>query len=110
MASEMISRVLRCWIQFKSRCAPSTREFWLLKLLLRHEELIEWTGAHLDLNWIQHRKTREIISLAISHLRPGDGNGAVALLGKVEDDESRSLITEVLAEDRPLPNPEQQVR
>src|ERR1039458_7752733 len=27
---------------------PSTHEYWLLKLLLRHDDLVHWAAAHLD--------------------------------------------------------------
>ena len=33
---------------------PSTHEYWLLKLLLQHEDLVAWAAAHLDPGWVQH--------------------------------------------------------
>ncbi len=33
---------------------PSDKEFWLLKLLLLHDDLAGWAALHLDVNWILH--------------------------------------------------------
>src|SRR6185312_4888974 len=33
---------------------PSPAEHWLVKLLLLHDETIEWIEAHLDPQWVQH--------------------------------------------------------
>jgi hypothetical protein len=38
---------------------PSTHEYWLLKLLLRHDELVAWAAGHLDPGWVQHCRPRQ---------------------------------------------------
>src|ERR1017187_5543708 len=40
---------------------PSTQEFWLLKLLLLHDDLVGWAALHLDVNWISHPFVRQIV-------------------------------------------------
>ena len=40
---------------------PSTQEFWLLKLLLLHDDLVRWAALHLDVNWISHPLVRQIV-------------------------------------------------
>ena len=52
---------------------PATTEYWLLKLILMHEETVEWLQAHLDLNWIQHALVRQIISQRFDAQADGAG-------------------------------------
>jgi len=40
---------------------PSDKEFWLLKLILLHDDLVGWTALHLDVNWILHPLVRQIV-------------------------------------------------
>ena len=44
---------------------PGTTEYWLLKLLLLHDETMEWVCAHLDPHWVQHSRVREIVILRL---------------------------------------------
>src|SRR5581483_1976224 len=88
---------------------PTIPEHWLLKLLLMHEETVEWTRAHLDLNWVQHPHVRQIISLRLAAHDNNDWQGVAAFLTQCEAVEMRILITETTAEDRPIPNPTQQL-
>src|ERR1700722_3000105 len=37
---------------------PATAEYWLLKLILSHEDTVDWIRAHLDTNWVQHQPVR----------------------------------------------------
>src|SRR5208283_2553469 len=41
---------------------PSTHEYWLLKLLLLHDDLIGWAAAYLDPDWVQHPLTKQIVT------------------------------------------------
>ena len=43
---------------------PSVTEFWLLKLLLLHDDTADWIHAHLDVNWVQHPQVREVAAFA----------------------------------------------
>ena len=88
---------------------PTAQEFWLLKILLLHEDLAEWLSAHLDAAWIQHPVVRAITARRLTAQANQSWTGAAGLLTDIEDEGTRQLITEILAEDRPVPNPQQQL-
>jgi DNA primase len=88
---------------------PSTHEFHLLKLLLQHEELVAPTALHLDLNWIQNSLARQIISQRLAAQANETWQSLGAFLDECESPEARSLVTEAVAEDRKIPNPELQL-
>jgi DNA primase len=89
---------------------PTAHELRLLKLALVNDDLVPWLGAHLDLNWVQHPRVRAVAALRLSAPPASIESGAAGLLSQVDDAYARSLITEVLAEERPLPNPQQQMK
>jgi DNA primase len=88
---------------------PSPQEFWLLKLLLLHDDLAAWTALHLDANWIAHPLTREIVLQRLAMQKEETWKSLAAFLDAFETSEARDLITETAAEDRKIPNPEQQL-
>ncbi len=88
---------------------PTTPEYWLLKLLLLHEDTLGWTQAHLDLDWLQSPSVREIVGLRFAAEAGDVWRGVAAFLAEFESVETRSLITEAAAEDRAIPNPAQQL-
>ncbi|HET7623629.1 MAG TPA: CHC2 zinc finger domain-containing protein [Verrucomicrobiae bacterium] len=88
---------------------PSTQEFWLLKLLFLQEELARWCAANLDINWIQHELAREIVARRIELQRQEKWSSLAAFLDECETPEMRNLITEAATEERPIPNPAQQL-
>ena len=88
---------------------PSSPEFWLLKVLLLHDELAEWLRTYLDLAWLEHPGVRQIVSLRLAPGAHETWAGAAALLSQLEDASTRSLVSEILAEARPVPNPQQQL-
>ncbi|MDB6130190.1 MAG: dnaG, partial [Verrucomicrobiales bacterium] len=77
---------------------PNQQEFWLLKLTLQRDDLVEWVAAHLDLSWVNHSLVRAI--LAERFELEGDGNwrGTAAWMSSLEDDPQRQLITEAITE------------
>src|ERR1700722_11477655 len=87
---------------------PSAPEFWLLKLILLHDDTVAWIRAHLDPNWVVHPHVRHVVS---SRLAVADDSwqGIAAFLAECESGEMRSMITEATAEDRVVLNPEQQL-
>ena len=88
---------------------PSAHEYWLLKLLLLHEDLVPWAAAHLDASWIQHPIVRDVVKARFdSHLQQ-HWSGVAGLLDAASSPEMRSLVTEVTAEERAIPNPPQQL-
>jgi DNA primase len=88
---------------------PSPLEFYLLKLLFLHDDLVAWTAAHLDLNWILHLATRQTIDLRLAAHEHETWQNLGAFLDGCESAEQRSLITEAVAEERKIPNPEKQL-
>jgi len=88
---------------------PSAHEFWLLKLLLLHDELVGWAALHLDVNWIAHSLVRKIIERRLAAQTKETWKNLAAFLDECETPEMRSLVTEAVAEDRKIPNTEQQL-
>jgi DNA primase len=88
---------------------PSPAEFHLLKLLLMEEDLVRWAALHLDVNWIAHEVVRQIIDRRIAALEHETWHSLAEFLDGCETAGERSLITEAVAEDRKIPNPEIQL-
>jgi DNA primase len=88
---------------------PATPEFWLLKLLLAHDDAADWVGAHLDPNWILHNPVRQLTTRCLAARSEGSWQGVAAFLTQCDDDGMRSLITEATTGDRAIHNPMQQL-
>jgi len=88
---------------------PSPLEFYLLKLIFLHDDLVASTAAHLDLNWISHLATRQTIDLRLAAHEHETWQNLGAFLDGCESAEQRSLITEAVAEERKIPNPQTQL-
>jgi DNA primase len=88
---------------------PNPQEFWLLKLLLLHDDLVGWAALHLDVNWISHPLTRQIVEKRLVAQTNERWKSLAAFLDECESPEMRNLVTEAVAEDRKLPNPDQQM-
>jgi len=88
---------------------PSTHEYWLLKLLLAHDDLVAWAAAHLDPGWVQHSLARQIVAQRLAEHANQTWTSLAAFLEKCDAPEMQSLVTEATAEPRPIPNPSQQL-
>jgi len=88
---------------------PSDKEFWLLKLLLLNDALATWTASHLDVQWIRHPLVRQIVEQRLAAQAGESWQNLAAFLDDCDTSEIRSLITEAVAEDRKIPNPEKQL-
>ena len=88
---------------------PTTQEFWLLKLLFIHEDLAGWAAANLDPNWIQNEIAREIVAKRLQVHQQQTWSSLGAFLDDCEPAAARNLITEAATEERPIPNPAQQL-
>jgi DNA primase len=88
---------------------PSPHEFHLLKLLLLHENLAAWAALHLDVNWISHPVARQIVGQRLAAQADESWKSLAAFVDSCDSAEMRSLVTEAAAEDRKIPNPEQQL-
>jgi DNA primase len=87
---------------------PSPLEYWLVKLLLMHEDLLGWAALHLDPQWIQHPLVRRIIEQRLAAHAQETWQSLAAFLEQFEAD-AKSLITEAVTEERGIPNPAQQL-
>ena len=89
---------------------PSQSEFHLLKLLLLHDELVAWATLHLDVNWMVHPLVRQIVDPTAHAAQTKETwKSLAAFLDECETPELRGLVTEAVAEDRKLPNPDRQL-
>jgi hypothetical protein len=88
---------------------PSATEAWLLKLLFLNDEFAGWLALHLDPAWVQHPHVREILRRRLDQHQAGTWESPAAFLGDLDEDILRSLASEAMAEDRPIPQPEQQL-
>jgi DNA primase len=86
---------------------PSTHEYWLLKLVLLNDDLVDWAVANVDLNWVQHGGVRHVLAQRFEARQTW--GGVASLLDESASPEIQSLLTEATAEERPLPNPAQQL-
>ena len=88
---------------------PSDKEFWLLKLLLLHDDLVGWAALHLDINWISNPFVRQIVEKRLAAQTGETWKNLAAFLDECESSEMRALVTEAVAEDRKIPNPDRQL-
>ena len=88
----------------------SPQELWLLKLSLHPEADCAWLRAHLDPAWIPNLALRKIISMRLDLAGEVPGQVGTQLLDRLDSKEARSLLTEALTAERPIPNPQQQLQ
>ncbi len=88
---------------------PPAPEFWLLKLLLLHDDLVGWAAAHLDPAWVQHPLARQIVAQRLAAHANQTWISLAGFLDECAGLEMRSLVTEATTEPRPIPNPAQQL-
>jgi DNA primase len=83
---------------------PSQRECWLLRVLLEKEEYVEWVAGHLELDWLTNPMSRELVKrrLEITDEWPG----AATWMAGLENADWKNLVTELLADGRPIPDAE----
>ncbi|MBU6409019.1 MAG: DNA primase [Verrucomicrobia bacterium] len=87
---------------------PPHQEFWLLKLLLLNDDLVPQAVLRLDTTWISYSIVRKIVEQRFAAQRSETWHGLAAFLDECDSAE-RTLVTEAVAEDRPIPNKEQQL-
>ena len=88
---------------------PGPAEYRLLKLLLLDDELVAWAAAHVDPGWIRHPVARDIVARRIAAHSNSTWTNLPVFLEQFEDAQARDLISQATTEDRPLPNPSQQM-
>ena len=88
---------------------PSPFELHLLKLVFIHEELLPWLAEHLDVNWLAHPLVRQIVDARLATQEHGTWHSLAEFLDGCELPGQRGLITEAVADERPMPNAETQL-
>ena len=88
---------------------PSNNEWHLLKILLLHEALVGWAVLHLDANWLVHPFVRQIVDARLAACEHETWHSLAEFLDDMDSAPARNLITEAVAEERQLPNPEMQI-
>ena len=89
---------------------PSPHELQLLKLLLGTEDHVPAVATHLQFDWLAHPAVRRVVTRRLQLYAEQQWHGPAAFLGEFEDDPSvQTLLTQCLAEERPIPNPEKQI-
>jgi len=96
-------------VEAEAPSRPSNHELHLLKTLLRHDNLAEWTGGHLDAQWLAHPQVRQIVEARLAATDRGTWHDLAEFLNSIESQPMRRLITEAVADERPMPNPEIQL-
>lgn len=88
---------------------PSPHEHWLLKLLLLHEDLVDWAATHLDPAWVQHGVVRQLVTARFATHQNQSWSSLAAFLDQLETPDARSLVTAATIQEKPLLNPMQQL-
>ncbi len=96
-------------VEAEAPSRPSNYELHLLKILLLHDELVGWAVLHLDVKWLLHPLVRQLVSARLAACEHATWHSLAEFLDGCESPEQRSLITEAVAEERPLPNPQTQL-
>jgi DNA primase len=85
-------------------------ERWLLRVLLTSDDLVGWITERLDGRWVRHPVARLIIEARLSAFRDHSWAGVAPFLNSFQDEEARGLITEVVSDRRPIPDPERTLK
>ena len=81
---------------------PSQPESWLLRFLLENDDHVGWIAAHLELDWLVHPMVRKIVGQRLAAEEGGSWPGLAAWLSQLDHPGWQSLITEILADNRPV--------
>jgi len=85
-------------------------EFWLLKMLLTQEDFVSWIAQRIDLTWLQHPVAKRIIEVRISAQKENSWNGVASFLDKLDDEESRNLVTDAASDPKKVNDPEKTLK
>ena len=89
---------------------PSPQEMQLLKLLIAGEPHLPFAAAHLDLQWLVHPVVKRVVQQCFEHEHEGTESAGALLAIFHEDSAAQQLLSAVLADQRPVPQPEQQLK
>ena len=88
---------------------PSPLEFWLLKLLFNHDELIESLAAHFDPVWLANPGAQTLVAHRLDAHAANSWHSVAALMSNLENPALQQLLAEAATPDRPLPDPPRQL-
>ena len=88
---------------------PSSNEWHLLKVLLLHEDLVGWGVLHLDIQWLTHPFVRQLVEQRLAACEHETWHSLTEFMDGIESPFMRSLITEAVADGRPLANADKQL-
>jgi DNA primase len=89
---------------------PGSHEYWLLRILMQHDDLVPWAATYLDRRWVQHPDVKNIIEFRIQACNKQSWTSLPAFLEQLPGAELQTLVTKIIAEDRPVPKPEVQLQ
>ena len=85
-------------------------ELWLLKMMLSHEDFVPWIAQRIDFAWLQHPAARRIVETRISAQRENSWNSVASFLDKLDDEESRNLVTDAASDPKKIEDPEKTLK
>ena len=88
---------------------PPVAEMWLLRLVLENEKYIPWVKQHLDLSWLKSSSIRALVQELYAARETDEWAGVSAWAGALDEESWKQWTTEVLADPKPLPNPQKQL-
>src|ERR1041385_7998106 len=107
------SRMKATWSSFDSSnftsCISSAQEMQLVKLLLSNDDHVAFIREHFKSEWVEHPIVARIIQRRIASHTDAALNAAAFLSEFNDDPAAQSLISETLADQRPIPQPEKQL-
>ncbi|PWU11838.1 MAG: DNA primase [Verrucomicrobia bacterium] len=80
-------------------------ERWLLRIMLGSDELVPWIVERLEFDWIQSTAARRIIEARIAAFQADLWADIPAFLDALPDEETRSLVTQAVANQRKIEAP-----
>lgn len=83
---------------------PDALETWMLHLLLKDDDLIEWFSHHLSPEWLQNATARELFCSRMSH----HDLSVASYVSDLTDNIAREVASEIIADDRGIPEPQRQ--
>jgi len=88
---------------------PSSDELTLLQLLLTQDDLVTWALKNLDTNWLKHPLVKQIVDTRLAACANETWRGLGNYLDSCESAAQRNLLTEAVADEQRLRNPQTQL-
>ncbi len=90
---------------------PTAHEMQLLKIILEHDEQAQAAADLLQPEWIRHPVLLRLVEKRLTLAARQEHRSAPAFFSEFQDDPAaQEILSTVMADDRPLPSPEVQLR